>query len=86
MQFAIVHRKQRVAGDRQLDHFQPLLRIGFRLRAVRRHVVRQQGDPAQAHLGGQRLNRPQVAVVDRIKGAAEQGVQYGGVCRISGHR
>lgn len=86
MQFAIVDREQRIAGDRQLDHLQALLCVGLGLRAVRRHVVRQQRDAIQAHFGGQRLHRPQMAVVDRIKGAAKQRVQYGGVFRISGHR
>lgn len=86
MQFAIVNREQRIAGDRQLDHLQALLCVGLGLRAVRRHVVRQQRDAIQTHFGGQRFHRPQVAVVDRVKGAAEQRVQNGGVFRISGHR
>lgn len=86
MQFAIVDGKQWIAGDRQLDHLQALLRIGLRLWAVRRHVVRQQRDAIQAHFGGQHFHRPQVAVVDRVKGAAEQRVQNGGVFRVSGHR
>ncbi len=73
MQFAIVDRKQRVAGDGQRHHLQALLRAGrLRLRAVRRHVVRQQRDAIQAHFGGQRFHRPQMAVVDRVEGAAKQ--------------
>jgi len=66
--------KQRLIGNRQLQHHFTLCGAGLRLWTVRRHIIRHNSDALQANLVCQNFDRFQMPVVDRVKGATKQSL------------
>ena len=73
------HRKRRISGHGQLQHLDPLLRraSGLAVLLMRRRGGRQEPHRVQPALLPAALRQEQMAVVNRVEGAAENAETHG---------